>query len=188
MRGDFQSTCLHRSGSRKQIYWNVMWSDADQAFYAITRNAPPAETTVQPSDHAILVVDDYREISLLVRTALNSAGFSNVDVANGPLKALDMVGAQPYDLVISDLRMEPLNGVDLFSRIRAMPGMEDAAVPDHLGLRQSRRDRQDEADRGQRLHRQAVQDRRPRAPRAACAALARGAAQAAVRLSTARTG
>lgn len=80
-----------------------------------------------PSSLNILVVDDYREITLLVRTALNSAGFHNVHAVSNPVKALEMADHQDYDLVIADLRMQPMDGVELFTRIRDLPGM--GAVP-----------------------------------------------------------
>lgn len=123
-RGDFQSTLRQDDGTERTIYWSVVWSEADSAFYAITRDRPPADRSEKASNKRILVVDDYREIALLVRTGLNAAGFSNVHVASGPLKALEMAAGQHYDLVISDLRMQPINGVELFAKFRGKAGSE----------------------------------------------------------------
>ena len=66
----------------------------------------------------LLIVDDdpmlLRLLSLLVTSQLEQV---LVDTADSPFLALDRVKANAYDVVISDVRMPGMNGIDLASRI-----------------------------------------------------------------------
>ena len=65
----------------------------------------------------ILVVDDERQITRMLRTALQSSGYE-VSVANHGLEALERMREQPPDLIITDLAMPELNGVELTQAVR----------------------------------------------------------------------
>ena len=65
----------------------------------------------------ILVVDDERQITRMLRTALQSSGYE-VTVANHGLDALERLREQPADLIITDLAMPELNGVELTQAVR----------------------------------------------------------------------
>ena len=65
----------------------------------------------------ILVVDDERQITRMLRTALQSSGYE-VAVANHGLEALERIREQPPDLIITDLAMPELNGVELTQTVR----------------------------------------------------------------------
>ena len=65
----------------------------------------------------ILVVDDERQITRMLRTALQSSGYE-VAVANQGLEALERIREQPPDLIITDLAMPELNGVELTQTVR----------------------------------------------------------------------
>jgi DNA-binding NtrC family response regulator len=67
----------------------------------------------------VLVVDD--ESSMLVTLAANLEleGMEIVTAASGAL-ALELVKAQRFDLVLSDIRMPGMNGVELFRHIRKL--------------------------------------------------------------------
>jgi YesN/AraC family two-component response regulator len=66
----------------------------------------------------LLIVDDdpmlLRLLSLLVTSQLEQV---LVDTADSPFIALNRVKANAYDVVISDVRMPGMNGIDLASRI-----------------------------------------------------------------------
>ncbi len=66
----------------------------------------------------ILVVDDEPQITRVLRTALASRGY-DVRVASDGEGALDMLGAWPADLVVTDLSMPNMDGLALCRRIRA---------------------------------------------------------------------
>jgi len=72
----------------------------------------------------ILVVDDFdvvrREVSLLLRRI----GFANVDTAEDGLEAFVKLRSAKYDLVLSDLTMNEMGGLDLLRSIRADHGLQ----------------------------------------------------------------
>ncbi len=68
----------------------------------------------------ILVVDDEAKWRDLMRGELEDAGFAVVDAENGQ-HALDILGAgDRFDLILTDLRMEPVNGLTLMRRVREL--------------------------------------------------------------------
>jgi two-component system response regulator HydG len=72
----------------------------------------------------ILIVDDHREMVELLRDELTDAGYL-VDIALSGEAALNKVRTQLPDAVITDLRMEKLDGFDVLEGIRAI----DATIP-----------------------------------------------------------
>ena len=65
----------------------------------------------------ILIVDDERQILRMLRTALQSSGYEVATASHG-LEALERMKEQPPDLVITDLAMPEMNGVELTQAIR----------------------------------------------------------------------
>ena len=70
------------------------------------------------SDIKILVVDDHREMITLIRGLLLQFGYIEIDDANDGPSALVKLRADAYDLVISDLIMQPVDGLALLREIR----------------------------------------------------------------------
>ena len=65
----------------------------------------------------ILVVDDERQIVRMLRAALQSSGYQ-VTVASNGMEALDRFGADRPDLMITDLAMPEMNGIELTQAVR----------------------------------------------------------------------
>ncbi len=65
----------------------------------------------------ILVVDDESQITRVLRTTLSSNGYDVRTAADGP-SALDVMGDWKPDLVITDLSMPEMNGIELCGEIR----------------------------------------------------------------------
>ncbi len=63
----------------------------------------------------ILVVDDDRSICHILKEALHNKKFL-VDVANDGMKALEKINKNDFDLVISDLMMPGISGVELMEK------------------------------------------------------------------------
>jgi len=66
---------------------------------------------------SILVVDDERQITRMLRTALQSSGYS-VIVANDGLEAFTRFQAERPDLIITDLAMPEMTGLELTEAVR----------------------------------------------------------------------
>jgi len=66
----------------------------------------------------VLVVEDSATQALEIRLLLEDAGFA-VDVAPDGLKAMAAIAAWPPDLVLTDLHMPEMNGLELVQAIRA---------------------------------------------------------------------
>lgn len=65
----------------------------------------------------VLLVDDEGSLLLTLAANLELEGFEVV-VAESGERALEIVAKQPFDLVLSDIRMPGMSGVELFQRIR----------------------------------------------------------------------
>jgi two-component system probable response regulator PhcQ len=72
---------------------------------------------VTPTQHTVLLVDDEPAIVAALRRTLRGRGYRILG-ATSPAAALELVGAEPVDLVISDIDMPGMSGLDLVSRIR----------------------------------------------------------------------
>src|SRR2546423_3055157 len=66
----------------------------------------------------ILVVEDEDAIAAAIRTALTTEGHA-VDVVRSGRDALDWAAAAPYDLVILDVVLPGIDGLEVCSRLRA---------------------------------------------------------------------
>ena len=71
------------------------------------------------NNHSILVVDDYRDISYLVKVLLQKSGF-DVYEFNDPLLALDYFkeNAKKFALIITDAMMPGMSGIELLLKIK----------------------------------------------------------------------
>lgn len=68
--------------------------------------------------YSILLVDDDPYIIRGVGKDLESEGYQ-VTTANGGEKAIEILGETTFDVVITDLIMEPLDGIDVLKRAKA---------------------------------------------------------------------
>jgi two-component system chemotaxis response regulator CheY len=66
----------------------------------------------------ILAVDDSPSMRDMVRIALTSAGF-DVTQANDGEEALKLAKEQSFDLILSDVNMPRMNGIELIRALRA---------------------------------------------------------------------
>ncbi|HEY7363659.1 MAG TPA: response regulator [Methylomirabilota bacterium] len=79
--------------------------------------------TYPAAKRRVLVVDDAGEVIVLCINMLQSLGYA-VKGANRPEAALELVGKEPFDLMIVDYRMPEMNGFEVFRQARALsPGL-----------------------------------------------------------------
>lgn len=76
----------------------------------------------------VLVVDDQRSIRELVRQALNGLGIRAIVEAADGRQAFEMLKRRPVHLVISDLNMPTMDGLELLAAVRADRGLK------HIGF------------------------------------------------------
>ena len=67
----------------------------------------------------VLVVDDDYHMRLALKESLSKAGYA-VSVAEDGMEAVEAVKKNPLDLMITDVKMPRLNGLDLLSQVREM--------------------------------------------------------------------
>jgi two-component system chemotaxis response regulator CheY len=78
----------------------------------------------------ILIVDDSATTRALIRRSIQMAGVpaANVYEADNGLAALDVVAANHVDIVLADLHMPQMDGVELTRRLLADPATKDVPV------------------------------------------------------------
>jgi two-component system chemotaxis response regulator CheY len=71
----------------------------------------------------VLVVDDSRAMSTIVRKLLQEIGFAYVDEVHDGAAALVRLRRKSYGMMISDWEMQPMNGPQLVQAIRRIPAL-----------------------------------------------------------------
>jgi len=74
-------------------------------------------TTSQPA--RILVVDDEKNIQTMLKIMLTREGYE-VDTASGGLEALDKIRVAFYPLIITDIKMPDISGLDLLKQAQEL--------------------------------------------------------------------
>jgi CheY-like chemotaxis protein len=82
---------------------------------------PVAPTADGLEGRRILVVDDNRTNQIVARAILEAAGAA-VDVADDGRHALERLSGEAFDLVLMDVHMPRMDGVEALARIRAGEG------------------------------------------------------------------
>jgi CheY-like chemotaxis protein len=68
----------------------------------------------------ILVVEDNPDVLVIIQTALRERGYDAV-TANGGEEALEKVKVEDFDLILTDLAMPKVSGVDLIRAFKNSP-------------------------------------------------------------------
>ena len=65
---------------------------------------------------SILIIDDEESVRALLRFALESAGYEVTEAASGRI-GLDLYRLKPTDMIITDIAMPELNGLDVILKL-----------------------------------------------------------------------
>ena len=71
----------------------------------------------------ILIVDDSKTMTAIVFQILKDANYADIDRVYDGASALETLRQKEYDLVITDLQMQPISGPELIKLIRADAGL-----------------------------------------------------------------
>lgn len=66
----------------------------------------------------ILIIDDEDEILLLLKTVLSKEGFTNIKTLNNSIEAIQVCKEYNPDIIILDIMMPKVNGLELIKEIR----------------------------------------------------------------------
>ena len=78
---------------------------------------PPSR--LDSSYRRLMAVDDEADITFTLKKELEQSGFS-LDVFNDPIVALSNFKADYYDLILLDVHMPQMNGLELYQEINKM--------------------------------------------------------------------
>ena len=75
------------------------------------------------SDISILVVDDVQTMRTQISGLFELSGFKNIRVASNGLEACQLLLSQPFQLIIADWQMNPMNGLEFVHFVRSHPAL-----------------------------------------------------------------
>ncbi len=81
-----------------------------------------------PRSLKVLVVDDQQSMRGMARQCLKRIGIVQVSLAATGDAALELMRSQPFDVVISDLNMPGMSGLDLAAATRAHPVLRSIPI------------------------------------------------------------
>jgi len=73
----------------------------------------------------VLIVEDSKAIRSVIRIALEEAGDFFAAEANNGFEALKMLPRRKFDLIITDINMPDINGLELIGFVKANPAYRD---------------------------------------------------------------
>jgi two-component system chemotaxis response regulator CheY len=73
----------------------------------------------------VLIVEDSKAIRSLIRIALEEAGAFMTAEANNGFEALKMLPSRKFDLIITDINMPDINGLELIGFVKSNPSYKD---------------------------------------------------------------
>jgi signal transduction histidine kinase/CheY-like chemotaxis protein len=119
MGGDVVARARPGEGSTFTLRLPLFETDRTPAADLARADAVPEALT--PRALCVLVVDDHPANREVARLMLRAAGCETVEASDGD-EAVALAAAQPFDLILMDVRMPRVDGLTATRAIRALPG------------------------------------------------------------------
>ncbi|MCJ2091947.1 MULTISPECIES: response regulator [unclassified Methylobacterium] len=91
----------------------------------------------------IMIVDDSPTMLMSIEGILSKAGLGVLKAASGEEAVTTLQGGAKPNLLITDLNMGAMNGIDLIRRVRKLPGLQ--FIPILMLTTESQQDKRNEA-------------------------------------------
>ncbi len=87
------------------------------------------EVSARLAQIGVLVADDDHRIALIVRNVLESLGFRNILMVRDGSQALRTLQTEKVDMLITDWRMSPMDGISLVKYLRTSDDSPNRFIP-----------------------------------------------------------
>lgn len=81
----------------------------------------------RPGDLTVLVVEDYDDMSLAMRLALERQGYHILEASDGA-QAVEVAGRERPEVILMDLSLPVMDGLTATERIRTDPALRDTII------------------------------------------------------------
>jgi signal transduction histidine kinase/DNA-binding response OmpR family regulator/CHASE3 domain sensor protein len=115
------------AGKGSVFYFELPYAEAGSSQARITEGTSGFEPMLLKNKSLLLVDDDSFNVKL-TSMILERWGVE-VDAALSGAEALELIGRKEYDLVLTDIHMPDMSGIDFTKKIRALPDINKASVP-----------------------------------------------------------
>jgi CheY-like chemotaxis protein len=76
----------------------------------------------------VLIVDDSKTMQMLLKTTLNRIPMLTIREACNGREALEVLGREPIDLLVTDVGMPEMDGVELVREVRSREGLSQLPI------------------------------------------------------------
>lgn len=121
------------------------FSDREEAYAALSRSAEARRARSTKLDARILVVDDDPDILASSARVIRNAGYEVFEAGTG-IEAIEVALREVPDLVLLDVVLPDIDGVEVCRRIRSEAALEDTVVALASSIRTSLEDQGDSLD------------------------------------------
>lgn len=125
VREAFRALCLQAEQLRKQLAESQLDGNLQALFSEPP--APPQAGTSVPTGKQVLVADDSALIRKMVRSLAERAGTRLLEAEDGA-EALRLLQENEVDLLVLDINMPKVNGLQVLQALRAHPRHQDLPV------------------------------------------------------------
>ena len=80
-------------------------------------------------DAKILIIDDDAVLGRLLGRRLERLGYKNMEICAGVEAAIQVLARRIPDVILTDIHMKPINGIEFVQRLRAHPKPSLQQIP-----------------------------------------------------------